>query len=81
MTGSLKYDAAIAAMRRPGTRLVQMHGAAAGYYVTGGGGGRVDDATADRIKKHPLVRGKHDALFPNMSQTWAMLNDGPEGAR
>ena len=77
----LAYAQAIEAMRRPGTRLVQMHGGRdAGFYIVPRGG-RVDDATAAKIMNHPLVRAGHDPLFPGMSQTWAMLSDGrQEGA-
>jgi hypothetical protein len=75
------YARAIEAMRRPGTRLVQMHGGRdAGYYIVPPGM-RVEDSVAAKIMNHPLVRAGHDALFPGMSQTWAMLNDGrQEGA-
>jgi hypothetical protein len=72
----LAYDRAMEAMRRPGTRLVQMHGGRdAGFYIVPRGG-RVDDATAAKIMNHPLVRAGRDALFPGMSQTWTMLSDG-----
>ena len=75
------YARAIEAMRRPGNRLVQMHGGRdAGYYILPSGR-RVEDSVAAKIMNHPLVRAGHDALFPGMSQTWAMLNDGrQEGA-
>jgi hypothetical protein len=78
---SLAYARAIEAMRRPGTRLVQMHGGRdAGYYILPSGR-RVEDSVAAKIMNHPLVRAGHDALFPGMSQTWAMLSDGrQEGA-
>ena len=77
----LDYARAIEAMRRRGTRLVQMHGGRdAGYYIVPPGM-RVEDSVAAKIMNHPLVRAGHDALFPGMSQTWAMLNDGrQEGA-
>ena len=77
----LAYARAIEVMRRPGTRLVQMHGGRdAGYYIIPLGR-RVEDPVAAKIMNHPLVRAGHDALFPGMSQTWAMLSDDrQEGA-
>jgi hypothetical protein len=77
----LDYARAIEAMRRPGTRLVQMHGGRdAGFYIVPPGR-RVEEPVAAKIMNHPLVRAGHDALFPGMSQTWTMLSDGPrEGA-
>jgi hypothetical protein len=83
MTGSLKYDAAIEALRKPDARLVRLNNGRApgGYFVTGvRGGGHVDDAVAAKIMKHPLVRGGKDGLFPGHDQTWRMLVDPrPEG--
>jgi hypothetical protein len=72
----LAYPRAIEAMRRSGTRLVQMHGGRdAGYYIVPLGR-RVEDPVAAKIMNHPLVRAGYDPLFPGMSQTWAMLSDG-----
>jgi hypothetical protein len=71
MTAPLSYDAAIALMRKPGTRLVHMNGRGGGYYVTGGG--RVEDSVGLQIMAHPLVRGAADDLFPNHDQTWRMV--------
>jgi hypothetical protein len=56
-------------MRRPGTRLVRMHGWRGGYYVVPGGG-RVDDQAALQVIAHPYVRGGKDGLFPSHDQTW-----------
>jgi hypothetical protein len=73
------YARAIEEMRRPGTRLIQTHGGRdAGFYIVPSGR-RVEDAVAAQIMAHPLVRAAHDALFPGMSQTWAMRSDGRQG--
>lgn len=75
---ALTYGRAIEAMRRPGTRLVQMHGGPDwGYYIVPGG--RVEDSIATKIMAHPLVRASHDGLFPDISQTWRMISDSRPG--
>lgn len=68
-TRAISYDKAIELMRRSGTRLVRMSG---GTFVVPGG--RVEAATADRILKHPLVRGGKDDLFPGLPETWRMID-------
>jgi hypothetical protein len=71
----LTYDQAMASMRQPDARLVQMHGGrGGGYYVVGHDAGRVEDVVADKIKNHPLVRGGHDGLWPGHHQTWRMVS-------
>jgi hypothetical protein len=75
----LSYDQAISLMRRPGVRLLKMNGAQAGFFVVGSKcGGRVDDATANKIMSHPLVRSGRDGLWPSHPQTWR-LGDHAEG--
>jgi hypothetical protein len=76
----ISYAVAIEKMRRPDTRLIQTHGTKeAGFYIVPHGG-PVSGETAARIMNHPLVRPGYDALFPGMSQTWAMLHDRPLSA-
>jgi hypothetical protein len=77
-TSALSYDKAIGLMRRPGTRLVQMHsGQGVAWFLVPGG--PVGFGVADRIRNHPLVRAKHDTLFPGLSRTWSMIvDDRPE---
>lgn len=74
---TLRFDAAMAAMRRPGARLVHMDGRGGGFFVVPGG--EVAPAIADQIKKHPLVRSGYDGLWPGHGQTWRMIVDGGGG--
>lgn len=71
---TIGFKRAIEHMRKPGTRLVQMcseraQGGLCFYVVPGG---QVDPGVAEKIKKHPLVRGGKDGLFPGHDQTWRM---------
>jgi hypothetical protein len=79
MKTTLTYEKAMASMRRPGTRLVKMHGGRdAGFYVVPGG--RVEDSVAAKIMAHPLVRGGRDALWPGLDQSWRMIDSRQAGA-
>jgi hypothetical protein len=79
-TSALSYDKGIEMMRRPGTRLVQMHsGQGLAWFLVPGG--PVSSGVADRIRNHPLVRAKRDDLFPGLSHSWSMIVDKrPESA-
>jgi hypothetical protein len=70
---NLPFDRAMELRRRPGTRLVHMHGGTQGFYVVRGG--PVEPAVANRIIAHPLVRGGKDDLFPGHDQTWRMIDE------
>jgi hypothetical protein len=70
---TLSYRKAIDRMRQPGAHLIQTHGAYGNvHYVVPGG--YVEPATAERLKKHPLVRAGEDGLFPGYTQTWRVVS-------
>jgi xanthine/CO dehydrogenase XdhC/CoxF family maturation factor len=58
---------AIDMMRKPGTRMIVSAGT---HYIVPGG--HVERDVAEKIKKHPLVQGGTDGLFPGMDQTWRL---------
>jgi hypothetical protein len=70
---TLGYRKAIDRMRQSGARLIKTHGAC-GYVHYVVPGGYVDPATAERLKKHPLVRAGEDGLFPGHTQTWRVVS-------
>ena len=71
-----KLNAAMDAMRRAGSRLVQTnhHGEPDFWIVPSGG--RVEPDIAKQIIGHPQVVGGKDALFPGHHQTWRMRGGG-----
>jgi len=70
---SLDYRRALEQMRRPGTHLIKTYGAHSYvHYVVPGG--YVEPATAERLKKHPLVQAGEDGLFPDCTQTWRFVS-------
>jgi hypothetical protein len=81
---TLGFNEAMDLMRRPEARLIHTTGRGGGWYVSttgrGGGwyvstGGEVTDVVATKIVNHPLIRGGHDELFPDLHQTWRMIDE------
>jgi len=70
---TLSYRRAVDRMRQPGTRLIKTHGPH-GHVHCVVPGGHVEPATAERLKKHPLVQAGMDGLFPGHEQTWRLVS-------
>jgi hypothetical protein len=71
MTGKSikKFSAAMDAMRKPDTRLLQRNCDGRPTFWIAPGGGRIEPEIAKRIIAHPQIIGGKDALFPGHHQT------------
>jgi hypothetical protein len=67
-----KFGAAMDAMRKPDTQLLQTNCDGRPTFWIAPDGGRFDPEITKRIIAHPQVIGGKDALFPEHHQTWQM---------
>ena len=74
-----KFNDAMDAMRRPGSRMIQTNYQGRPDFWITPRGGRVEPDIAKRIIDHPQVICGKDALFPGHHQTWRM-RPGDDGA-
>ena len=69
---STKFNQAMDAMRRPGSRLIQTNYHGGPDFWIAPSGVRIEPELAKKIINHPQVIGGKDALFPGQHQTWRM---------
>jgi hypothetical protein len=73
MTKDKTLNKALEAMRRPGAKLVHLHGRAEGFYLWPSGG-KVLDEIARALLENPNVQPFDSGLLPGHPQSWKLCN-------